>query len=314
MIMASRRWILLPTTLIAIVWGGWVARDHGSPRAATPVDTPAAATGAAGTISVASAAASSTSPAPATHQKAVAPDSPTRRTARFRQAQLCYSAWDQVEMWGRQQDNCRSMLAYGADAPTEASCQAGLEQTRPQMQASRGRLASCPDAATVARRYYEAARDAALAGDADAQACYVLDFFDNPDGSPPVLSTQDIADYRRDATRYISDGLARGDWRTVGLLAMHYIDGSTLLPLVASQKPMDQYTMERLLQLGADRQYAHQLKSVIQASFLSPGFDGTPLLTPAQAAEGDARARALYQRYFKASPRLQAEPILCPPG
>jgi hypothetical protein len=306
--MAFRRWILLCATLVAIAWGGWVARDRGSPHAATTSDRAAARDA----TSTGSKAPSPTLPAPVADEKAAASDSPARRTARFRQAHLCYSAWNQVETWGREQDNCRSILAYGADATTEASCQAGLDQARPQMQASRGRLASCPDAGTVARRYYEAARDAALAGDADAQACYVLDFFDNPDRSPLVLSAKDIADYRRDAPRYLSDGLARGDWRTVGLLAMHYIDGSTLLPLVASQKPVDQYVMERLLQLGADRRYAHELESVIQVSFLSPGFDGTPLVTPAQAAEGDARARALYHRYFEASPRLQAEPIPCP--
>lgn len=257
---------------------------------------------------------SSTPIAPTTRTTAGVPDSPARRTARFRQTHLCYSAWNEIDFWDRAQDNCSSIAHYGADATTVASCQAGLEQARRQMQASRGELAGCPDAATVARRYYEAARDAALAGDADAQACYLLDFFDNPDRTPLILTAREIADYRQAAPRYLSDGLARGDWRTASLLAFHYVDGNTLLPLVASQKPIDQYVMKRLLQLGADGQYAHLLEMEIQAAFLSPGFDGRPRLTPREAAEGTARARALYHRYFEASPRLRAEPIACPPG
>lgn len=302
--MAFQRLLLL-VAVVVLVWGAWMVGEQVHGRAGlSKVFTRTRA----GTQLAASSLSKPRPPATA----AGATESLAQRSARFRHTRQCYFAWNRVATWRRQQQGCRSILDYGASATTEVSCQSNLEQARPQMQASRALLAGCPDAATVSRRYYEAARDAARAGDADAQACYLQDLFDNPDRTPLVLSAREVADYRQAAPRYFADGLARGDWRTVRLLAMDFVDGNTLLPLVASQRPMDKYVMMRLLQLGADGAYASLLEVEIQSDFLSPGFNTGAALTPRQAAEGSARARALYYRYFQGSARLQADPIPCP--
>jgi len=210
--------------------------------------------------------------------------------------------------------SCKDLARLPYAQAQFASCSADLDKNESTLRELKHDLDGCTGDESTATHYYEATKVAAAQGNADAQACYVQSVFQS-NGTPLTYSRQDIDNYRRDAPRYISDGLARGDWRIVSLLARGgHDDGSSILPLVTKDNVYTQYVMNRLLQLGAEGTYAQYLERSIRMSYLSPGITTPPPLTQQQVVEGITEAQSLYHKSFDRKPLLEKEPIACSGG
>lgn len=230
---------------------------------------------------------------------------------RFEQSRRCYFAHNKAAALKSAIQSCRSLPQNGSDLAQVASCSANLEKNESALQDMNQDLAECPSDVASASHFYKATKAAASQGDADAQACYVQFLFQS-NGTALTYSQQEIDDYRRDAPRYISDGLVRGDWRIVSLLARGgHDDNYSPLPLVTKDNVYTQYVMNRLLQLGAEEAYAQDLERSIWMSYLSPGITTPPPLTQQQIAEGIGEAQAIYHKSFAHKPLLKKPPIAC---
>ncbi|WP_143154153.1 hypothetical protein [Rhodanobacter sp. OK091] len=237
-----------------------------------------------------------------------------RISARFEQSRRCYFAQAEADTMKSVIRSCKDLARLPYAQAQFASCSADLDKNESTLQELKHDLDGCTGDESTARHYYEATKAAALRGNADAQACYVQSIFQS-NGTGLAYSPQDVDDYRRDTPRYISDGLARGDWRIVSLLARGgHDDGLSLLPLVTKDDAYIQYVMNRLLQLGAEGTYAQYLGRSIQMDFLSPGITTPPPLTQQQVATGIAEAQSLYRKSFDRKPLLDRAPIACPGG
>jgi hypothetical protein len=235
-------------------------------------------------------------------------------SARFAQSRRCYFIRGEADTLRSVIRSCKDLAQLSYAQTQFASCSADIGENESALQAMSHDLAECPGDIATARHFYEATKAAALRGDADARACYVQSIFQS-NGTPLAYSKQEVDDYRRNTPRYISDGLARGDWRIVSMLARGgHDDGLSLLPLVTNDDAYIQYVMNRLLQLGAEGAYAQYLERSIQMDFLSPGITTPPPLTQQQVAEGIAEARSLYRRSFDRKPLLDRAPIACSGG
>ncbi|MEV8521620.1 hypothetical protein ABZR86_17640 [Dyella marensis] len=233
-------------------------------------------------------------------------------TAQFEQSRRCYFSHGQANARKSVAKACQE-IAKGGQAKAQAdSCMANIAADEDEAARSNQQdAADCPGDVASAKHFYEMTKAAASSGNADAQACYVQSVFQN-NGVALTYSQQDIADYRRDAPRYISDGLARGDWRIVSMLARGgHGDNDGLLPLVTKNDVYAQYVMNRLLQQGAEGPYALELERSIRMSYLSPGITTPPPLTQQQVADGTREAQGLYRKSFDKQPKLQAAPIAC---
>lgn len=230
-------------------------------------------------------------------------------TPRFEESRKCYFAKNQADAQKSVIQACHNSLQGSGNGGQVTDCPSNFDQSTHQE--TDKTLAGCSSGVATARHFYEAAKAAASAGNADAQACYLQSSFQS-DGANLKYSNQEVADYIRDAPGYISDGLARGDWRIVSILARTgFGDAYTPLPLVTKNDAYTQYVMNRLLQLGADGTYAKELERSIQADFLSPGIATPPRLTQQQVANGIKEAQVLYHRSFDRKPLLSTSPPVC---
>jgi hypothetical protein len=231
--------------------------------------------------------------------------------AQYEQSRRCYFAQGEAYALRSVIKSCKGLAQLSYAQTQFASCSADISKNESALQAMSHELAGCPGDIATARHFYETTKAAALRGNADAQACYVQSRFQS-NGTALTYSQQDIDDYRRDATRYISDGLARGDWRIVSLLARGgHDDNYNPLPLITKDDAYTQYVMNRLLLLGAEGTYAQYLERSIRADFLSPGITTPPPLTQQQVAEGIAEAQSLYHKSFDRKPLLKESPKIC---
>src|SRR6185295_17864489 len=109
-------------------------------------------------------------------------------------------------------------------------------------------------------RYFEATKQAAHAGDADAQMCYLQADFGASNGEP-VVTDAEVEEYGRLAPDYVDDALRRGDWRIVELMTKSSfhpgIEAIRQIPDI--DKPETIYKMTKLLRLGASGSYAKSL-------------------------------------------------------
>lgn len=231
--------------------------------------------------------------------------------ATFETSRDCYFAQNHVYAARSVIHACESLPRTPETESQSAACSINIEISRSELRELTNAAATCPKDTDSARLLYEASKAAAAKGDADAQACYVQSFFQS-NGVQLSFRQQDIDDYRRDAPRYIADGLSHGDWRIVALLARGGHDDSTgLLPLITKDDMYTQYVMNRLLQLGADGAYARQLAASIHASYLMPRITQGPALTQEQIVRGDKEALDLFHGSFDRQALLKGPPTAC---
>ncbi|HET6806921.1 MAG TPA: hypothetical protein VFH59_15920 [Frateuria sp.] len=235
-----------------------------------------------------------------------------RAVADFEQSKQCYSMNNRLAELERNLQACKEIPSN--DLARSAQCTAGLQEQMDALDKERDEKAECSTAQSSARDFYEATKKAASMGDADAQVCYLRSLFEDADRTPLSYSQQEIRDYKRLAPKYIAEGMARGDWRVVALLAQtSNEDGSGMFPYVHPLDPLKLYTMNRLLQLGADAPYAQRMNAIINVIFLSPTDTGGPILAPSLVAQGNKQAEMLFHKYFEGKPRLKEAPSACGP-
>jgi hypothetical protein len=151
------------------------------------------------------------------------------------------------------------------------------------------------------RRYFEAAKMAAEAGDTDAQMCIVFGPFEMRNGDF-AYTDYELVEYKATAPRYIEAAIHRGDWRVVTLLSTHVVDApGPWAFLDLWQDPAREYKSKRLLRLGSEGDYAVALEN----SYSSRQYP------EAITSVGDAWAQEMYEKYFSSQPKLTEEPYPC---
>ena len=167
----------------------------------------------------------------------------------------------------------------------------------------------CPAGKDATLAYFHDTVEAAKAGDADAQVCYIESAF-YVDGRQILdYSEADRSAYQHDAPAYIQQGLERGDWRVAVLLLSKHPAG--MRNTVDMEDPVMRYKMNRLLRLGADGQYADMLDKDAKQDYLSPGISQAPRLSQEQAAQANQEAQDTFDRSFKGKEPLSKPPTIC---
>jgi hypothetical protein len=183
----------------------------------------------------------------------------------------------------------------------------------PKLQRELAELAqndACPASeGKAAERYFSETREAAIAGVADAQLCFVESQF----GDVP-FDDEDAAEYDRLAPGFVEQAFKRGDWRVAALLLRNAATSHTgFLHRISDNSLQTRLRMNRLLRLGAEGKLARILDSEAQLFQAASQDETAPVLTPSQALEADRWASDVYTSYFQRSPRLEKLPSICGP-
>lgn len=210
---------------------------------------------------------------------------------------------------GRTAVNCRSALlrkksaeeftCVGADDVDRRICQDALANKYAEAQQAAAEAASCPESLAHASAYYEALRNAALAGDVNAQRCFLAGYFEERD-SGDYLSQAQRDEYLPLARQFIQSAFERGDWGLVHRLAGGYVDNPGMLIYAypyGSGYPETSYKMNHLITLSSgDRAGSDEARHIVNA------LRSTGRLSAAQIQAAEEWARETYARYFPATP------------
>jgi hypothetical protein len=223
-------------------------------------------------------------------------------TAKFERVSACAGEASILEFHKRQTDcdwyaNKQQFQKFYADCLNNvAGEQAAIEEI------SR-KLISCRPAELTPGGVFDATAAAALAGDQNAQICFVAAVFMEDRRAGKTISEEDERVYKQLAPAFIESAFARGDWRIVALLSRRIVDevNRLLASIYDIGTPETLYKMNRLLQLGASERMATDVGNSIAAISLSP----------AQQAAAEQWARDTYNARFASNPRLEAMPTVC---
>ena len=173
------------------------------------------------------------------------------------------------------------------------------------------KYAGCGDTTDVATRYFEATKQAARAGHADAQMCYLQGEFGTSNGKP-ILTDAEVEDYGHVAPQYVDAALQRGDWRIVELMTKDSfhpgIEPIRQIPSIG--KPETIYKMRKLLRLGASGPYAKSLDSDLEG-MIHPDVNPEAALPADVVKKGDAWAQQTFNEYFSGVAGLTERPTVC---
>lgn len=173
------------------------------------------------------------------------------------------------------------------------------------------RDAGCGDTTDVDARYFEATRQAAREGDADAQMCYLQGEFGTSSGES-LFTDADLEEYGRVAPQYVDAALRRGDWRIVELMTKDDfhpgVEPIRQIPDIG--KPETIYKMRQLLRLGASGTYAQSLQRELDG-MIHPDLVPEAALPAEVVKRGDAWARQNYNEYFSGVEGLTGRPTVC---
>ena len=191
-----------------------------------------------------------------------------------------------------------------------ADCMEGPMDAHNRKAAAETVLAHC-DVTDLGTRYFEATKEAAKHGDADAQLCYLQGYFFSPEGTN-FFTDAELAEYRKVAPDYVDAAFKRGDWRIVQLLDKRHFhpDGNPASLIEGIGQRDTQYRMTKLLRLGASGKYARNLDSELHG-FKHPDLQPSAALPPEVTTEGDAWAQETYNNYFSGVPGLTERPVIC---
>ena len=179
-------------------------------------------------------------------------------------------------------------------------------------------LAQCSGIANLQNEIYLTLRNAAEAGDVDAQVCFLQGIASDVEGRSIVGISDPWADYQSLARRYIEGAFARGDWRIIKQLSNDHpnIHDAAMATIYPFGTPDVEYKMMRLLQKGATGPYADEMATRLK-DFLKnyrdlKDVEDKSVLTEAQIQEGDSWAQSMYDTNFAHATRLTQEPAdLC---
>jgi hypothetical protein len=181
------------------------------------------------------------------------------------------------------------------DAERLAYCLSTLAGRQKDLEYSIAKAAGCPSALISASVYYIALRDAALAGDLNAQECFVSGYFHDRNSGNSITEEQE-EEYVPLARQFIQSAFERGDWGVVNRLAGTWVDNPGLLIRAYPYGMSDLetfYKMNYLLTLGArDKINSDDALGVVSATRRNGR------LSAAQMKAAEDWARETYARYF----------------
>lgn len=236
-----------------------------------------------------------------------------RLTAAFEHARYCYHLKFRMQASRRMDESCQAAFKDGATTEAAEACRSRAMRMDVERAGLKEPFAGCAGDAKASRRYFEAARAAARAGNTEAQLCYLQGSFDDGDIR---YSREDLDGYRQDAPRLIAEAMSRGDWRVVVLLARgRPVDTFELLSAITHDDLYEVYVMKRVLQKGAEPALAQRVERSIQVEYTLLNMQTRePMLLAERMAEGLAEAEAIYRRYFADGPLLKEPPVVCKSG
>jgi hypothetical protein len=172
----------------------------------------------------------------------------------------------------------------------------------------------CGDTTDVETRYFEATKQAARAGDTDAQMCYLRGDF-GASREVPLFTDADVEEYKRVATQFVDAALRRGDWRIVSLMTKDsfHPGAGPVTQIENIGKPETIYKMRKLLRLGASGAYAKHLDSDLNG-MIHPDMVPEAALPADVVRRGDAWAQQTFNEFFAGSAGLTQAPTVCGPG
>jgi hypothetical protein len=235
--------------------------------------------------------------------------------AAFHSLQLCASASRELAITNQLSD-CKPYEDRPDFQELYAQCLNGWMNVPNRKAAAEAALkgAGCGDTADVENRYFEATKQAAKAGDADAQLCYLQANF-VADTGEPLFTDADVEKYRRVAPQFVDAALRRGDWRIVQLMtkrSFHPGAGPiTQIPDIG--KPETIYKMTKLLRLGASGGYARSLDSQL-SGMIRPDLVPEAALPADVVRRGNAWAQHTFNESFAGVTGLTEAPTVCMPG
>jgi hypothetical protein len=174
--------------------------------------------------------------------------------------------------------------------------------------------AGCGDTTDVEARYFEATKQAAKAGETDAQMCYLQGNL-GTSREVPLFTDADLEEYKRVAPLYVDAALRRGDWRIVELMtkrSFHPGAGPvTQIPNIGKKETI--YKMTKLLRLGATGAYAKNLDADLDG-MIHPDLVPEAALPADVVKQGDAWAQETFNQTFSGVAGLTERPTVCGPG
>jgi hypothetical protein len=184
-----------------------------------------------------------------------------------------------------------------------ADCLNNLSNEREAVERIHQRLSACDASELTPDGVFFATKAAALAGDRDAQMCFVAgDFLEDPKAGK-TISEENASEYRRLAAGFIESAFSRGDWRIVALLSRRSVDSTNRLlgSVYDIGTPETIYKMSRLLQLGGSQSFSTDVGNSIAKIQISPP----------QQAVAERWAQETYNAQFASTTRLEAMPRVC---
>jgi hypothetical protein len=189
--------------------------------------------------------------------------------------------------------NCDYVPAEDGDGL--AFCLSLLAERQKDLERRFAKAAGCPSALISASVYYIALRDAALAGDLNAQECFVSGYFHDRDRGNSITAEQ-AEEYVPLARQFIQSAFERGDWGVVHRLAGTWVDNPGLLIEAYPYGMSDLetfYKMNYLLTLGAKDNVNSEVALGIVSATRRNGE-----LSAAQMKAAEDWGRETYAQYF----------------
>lgn len=230
-------------------------------------------------------------------------------SARFRSLRRCFHASLDFAA-AKETGNCKIYEGRQEFEHAYAECLNGWMDWRNRLAAAEKTLAECGDVTNIARQYYDATREAAKAGDADAQLCYLQSAFNW--GSQLPITEADVAEYVQISPTYVDAAFKRGDWRIASLLTRRgFHPGSG--PVTRLEKigqPETIYRMVKLMRFGASGRYAFGLDNQLEL-LEHPDLNPAAALPPDTIKQANAWAQETYNAYYSGVPGLTEPPVVC---
>ncbi len=225
---------------------------------------------------------------------------PAELHAAFRRTQQCANSLSTIESL-ESLSRCTFYDGKPEFAKAYSECLEDSAAVRANLTAAQNLMVGCGARKGLLRRYFEATKSAAAAGDTDAQMCIVYGPFVVQNGDFAYTDSE-LIEYKATAPRYIDAAMQRGDWRVIKLLSTHVVDWpGPWAFLDLWQDPAREYKAKRLLRLGAEGDYARDLEN----SYSNLQY------SEAITTAGDAWAQETFEKYFSSEPKLNQEPHPC---
>jgi len=296
---------LCVAVLLAVAYFGFRSRPpHADSRGSPVVAEPAASK---------RASEPSTTAADASVQVPAIVDSGDNSASSFRELRQCVYASRELAA-AKDLANCKFYEGKPQYEGAYARCLNGWMNAKNRIAAAESAVSGC-NLTDIESRYFEATKEAAKKGHADAQLCYLQGAFGRSDGTS-LFTDADIEEYKKVAPGYVDQAFKHGDWRIVHLYSRFsgYPGMGPVALLDKIGQSETRYKMTKLLRLGAaSGSYAKGLDAELN-DMTHPDLIPEAALPEDTVREGDAWAEQTYTNYFsRFPPGLTEAPVVCRP-